>query len=411
MMQLVTEICMARVRLRNICANGAARQNQLFRFGTYSSPRGGAIGLLFLLCGMLLLTGCGSSGAQGNHQNGADAPAQLGAVAGSEAVAQATTLAQRHEESAPAPAPIGTVSYYESSVTLPVYPFEQYQSDAVDPDTNWPYKAFDYERFELEAPKPQNRRFRTIVLENAFLELTILPELGGRLWQVVHKPTGNRMFYQNTVVKPTRWGPGNQRGWFGLGGLEWAIGVPGTVGGAVVGNSGAHGGDMNGNLLAATIWEPGRGTRIYSNEEMGYGYRDSILKQEQRNEVPRRVVLSAELALKPEAVEVLMARADGFTAHRKQTQPAGASMGSMFKNPEHFYAGYLIEASGLKGYRVGKVQISDKHANFFINEGEANAEEIRALIAEAWHAVREQFGVELELEVELVGDWQFEEEA
>ena len=77
----------------------------------------------------------------------------------------------------------------------------------------------------------------------------------------------------------------------GLGGLEWAIGVPGTVGGAVVGNSGAHGGDMNGNLLAATIWEPGRGTRIYSNEEMGYGYRDSILKQEQRNEVPRRVVL------------------------------------------------------------------------------------------------------------------------
>ena len=197
----------------------------------------------------------------------------------------------------------------------------------------------------------------------------------------------------------------------GLGGLEWAIGVPGTVGGAVVGNSGAHGGDMNGNLLAATIWEPGRGTRIYSNEEMGYGYRDSILKQEQRNEVPRRVVLSAELALKPEAVEVLMARADGFTAHRKQTQPAGASMGSMFKNPEHFYAGYLIEASGLKGYRVGKVQISDKHANFFINEGEANAEEIRALIAEAWHAVREQFGVELELEVELVGDWQFEEEA
>ena len=225
MMQLVTEICMALVRLRNICANGAARQNQLFCFGTYSSPRGSAPGLLLCLFGMMLLTGCGSGSSAGNHQNGAEASAQLGALTDSEAVAQATTLAQRHEESAPAPAPIGTVSYYESSVTLPVYPFEQYQSDAVDPDTNWPYKAFDYERFELEAPKPQNRRFRTIVLENAFLELTILPELGGRLWQVVHKPTGNRMFYQNTVVKPTRWGPSNQRGWFGLGGLEWNIPV------------------------------------------------------------------------------------------------------------------------------------------------------------------------------------------
>ncbi len=117
----------------------------------------------------------------------------------------------------------------------------------------------------------------------------------------------------------------------GLGGLEWAIGVPGTVGGAVVGNSGAHGGDMNGNLLAATIWEPGKGARVYSNEEMQYAYRDSALKREQSRPVSRRVVLTAELKLTPEPVEVLMARAEGFTARRKQTQPAGASVGSMFK--------------------------------------------------------------------------------
>src|SRR5690606_20069225 len=121
----------------------------------------------------------------------------------------------------------------------------------------------------------------------------------------------------------------------GLGGLEWAVNVPGTVGGAVVGNSGAHGGEMSHILLAATVWEPGRGSRIYSNEEMEYAYRDSILKQEQKKDAPRRVVLSAELELKPEEVDVLMARADGFIAHRKQTQPGGASMGSMFKNPEH----------------------------------------------------------------------------
>ena len=196
----------------------------------------------------------------------------------------------------------------------------------------------------------------------------------------------------------------------GLGGLEWAVSVPGTVGGAVVGNAGAHGGDMADTLIAATIWGPGHGTRIYSNEEMEYDYRDSVFKREHAEDGPRSVVLSAELGLKSEEVDVLMARADGFTAHRKQSQPTGASMGSMFKNPEHYYAGYLIDAAGLKGFRSGDAAISEKHANFFVNEGNATAEDVRRLIAEAWNTVREQFGVELELEVELVGDWQFEED-
>lgn len=138
----------------------------------------------------------------------------------------------------------------------------------------------------------------------------------------------------------------------GLGGLEWAVSVPGTVGGAVVGNSGAHGGDMHTTLRAATIWEPGHGVRIYSNEELAYDYRDSTLKQEQQRDIPRRVVLSAELELAPAPVEVLMARADGFTAHRKQTQPGGATVGSMFKNPPNYYAGHLIEAAGLKACKL-----------------------------------------------------------
>lgn len=195
----------------------------------------------------------------------------------------------------------------------------------------------------------------------------------------------------------------------GLGGLEWAVSVPGTVGGAVVGNSGAHGGDMAATLRAATIWEPGRSVRIFNNTDMEYDYRSSILKREQGREISRRVVLSAELLLTLEPVEVLMARADGFTAHRKQTQPGGATVGSMFKNPENYYAGYLIEAAGLKGFRVGGAHISEKHANFFVNDEEATAEDVRSLIAEAWNSVREQFGVEMDLEVELVGDWQFEE--
>lgn len=194
----------------------------------------------------------------------------------------------------------------------------------------------------------------------------------------------------------------------GLGGLEWAIGIPGTVGGAVVGNAGSHGADIDGQFLAATIWEPGRGVSVYNREDMKYGYRDSALKRDQFVGQARRVVLSAELQLKPEAADVLSARADGFNAHRKERQPGGASTGSMFKNPENYYAGYLIDTAGLKGFRVGDAAISEKHANFFINEGEATAEDVRSLVAEAWNAVREQFGIEMDLEVELVGDWKFE---
>ena len=194
----------------------------------------------------------------------------------------------------------------------------------------------------------------------------------------------------------------------GLGGLEWAIGIPGTVGGAVVGNAGAHGDDMNGVLLAATVWEPGFGVRVYNREEMAYAYRDSVLKRDLGAARGRRVVLSAELRLRPEAVDVLSARAEGFNAHRKERQPGGASTGSMFKNPENYYAGYLIDTAGLKGFRVGEAAISEKHANFFINDGQATAEDVRALIAEAWNSVRDQFGIEMELEVELVGDWTFE---
>lgn len=194
----------------------------------------------------------------------------------------------------------------------------------------------------------------------------------------------------------------------GLGGLEWAIGVPGTVGGAVVGNSGAHGSDMSANLRAITVWEPGAGLRNYAAEDLEYDYRTSIFKKEQGKLKPRRLVLSAELQLKPESADVLRGRAEAFNAKRKQSQPGGATMGSMFKNPENYYAGYLIEAAGLKGHRVGQAHISEKHANFFINDGDASAEEIRNLIAEAWHQVREKFDVEMELEVELIGSWDFD---
>ena len=186
----------------------------------------------------------------------------------------------------------------------------------------------------------------------------------------------------------------------GLAGLEWAATVPGTIGGAVYGNAGAFGGDVAGNLMwAELLTENGR--EKFTVEQMGYGYRTSVLK---RNEIDA-IVLSAELSLKNSTKEEVTVKIKQFSAHRKATQPPGASMGSMFKNPDGDYAGRLIEAAGLKGTRIGNAEISPVHGNFFINHANTKAEDIRALIQLAQKTVKEKLGVTLELEVELIGEW------
>ena len=186
----------------------------------------------------------------------------------------------------------------------------------------------------------------------------------------------------------------------GFAGLEWAATVPGTIGGAVYGNAGAFGGDMAGNLLnAELLTENGREEFIV--EQIGYGYRTSILK---RGEL-KAIVLSAQLALKNSTKEEVTVKIQQFSAHRKATQPPGASMGSMFKNPAGDYAGRLIESAGLKGTRIGNAEISPLHGNFFINHANTKAEDIRALIQLVQKTVKEKQDVELELEIELVGEW------
>jgi len=186
----------------------------------------------------------------------------------------------------------------------------------------------------------------------------------------------------------------------GLAGLEWAATVPGTIGGAVYGNAGAFGGDMAGNLIwAELLTENGR--EKYTAEQMNYGYRTSILK---RGEL-EAVVLAAELSLRNSTKEEVTTNIEQFGAHRKATQPPGASMGSMFKNPPGDYAGRLIEAAGLKGARIGNAEVSPLHGNFFINHGTTRAEDIRLLIEMVMKTVKETQGVDLELEIELVGDW------
>jgi hypothetical protein len=123
------------------------------------------------------------------------------------------------------PLEAGQARIRATQVTIPTYPLESYRAAAFDPVYRWPYFRFDRERFQVDAPATQSRRYDLLVLENDYLEVSILPELGGRIWQVTHKPTGDTMFYQNRVVKPSPWGLANQLGWLGLGGLEWALPV------------------------------------------------------------------------------------------------------------------------------------------------------------------------------------------
>lgn len=188
----------------------------------------------------------------------------------------------------------------------------------------------------------------------------------------------------------------------GLKGFEWAVSVPGTVGGAVVNNAGAHGGDMAGNLVQATIinFKAHLLPEDWPVEKLAYAYRHSALKGHHR----RYLVLGATLQLEPGHDPAELGKiADGFVAYRKKTQPPGASLGSIFKNPPGDYAGRLIEASGLKGYQIGGVQVSPIHANFMVNLGNGTASDYNALIQHTRRVVYEKTGVQLELEIERVG--------
>ncbi|MBN1218781.1 MAG: UDP-N-acetylmuramate dehydrogenase [Anaerolineae bacterium] len=187
----------------------------------------------------------------------------------------------------------------------------------------------------------------------------------------------------------------------GLSGLEWAVGVPGTIGGAVVNNAGAYGSDMAHSLVRAELLSPD-GEQVW--QPVGwfdYDYRTSKLKGREKG----WIVLRAELEMAFAPVAEVKARVDIFNAQRRASQPPGATSGSMFKNPPGDYAGRLIEAAGLKGHRLGQAQISPIHANFFQNLGGASAAEILRLIEMAQETVRARFGVELELEIEVMGEF------
>ncbi len=210
----------------------------------------------------------------------------------------------------------------------------------------------------------------------------------------------------------------------GWSGLEWGAGVPGSLGGAVISNAGAHGSSLSDTLqsvrvLDARDLEAGPQVRDYTLEEAQMRYRDSRFRSHRRIEFdqegrplppprgliePAEIVLSVTCLLRRDDVETIKARVARYRQHRKETQPPQASAGSVFKNPPGDYSGRLIEAAGLKGTQIGKAQISPRHANFIVNLGGARASDILALIALARRTVHERFGIDLELEIELRGD-------
>ncbi|MCL5995939.1 MAG: UDP-N-acetylmuramate dehydrogenase [Chloroflexi bacterium] len=190
----------------------------------------------------------------------------------------------------------------------------------------------------------------------------------------------------------------------GLAGFEWAVGVPGTIGGAIVGNAGAHGSDTGANLYLAKVMRRGYAPEYWTPRQLAFGYRQSALKR--FSPVDRPVVLGALFDLKRDHRTNLERRASEFHAKRKASQPPGATIGSMFKNPPNDYAGRLIEAAGLKGTMHGGAMISPVHANFFVNvSGVAKASDVKALLDLAHDTVLKKFDVNLELEIELIGEW------
>lgn len=192
----------------------------------------------------------------------------------------------------------------------------------------------------------------------------------------------------------------------GLAGLEWASGIPGTVGGAVVGNAGAWGSDVASTLRQATVLHVDGSLGTWPAGRFEYGYRTSLLKRQVPGQRP--VVLEAEFQLRPAERQSLRARVAEIGSRRRASQPAGATCGSVFKNPPGDYAGRLVESAGLKGERRGGAVISPIHANFVVNEGAASARDVQSLVELMRQEVQARFGVTLELEIELLGEWQLE---
>ena len=187
----------------------------------------------------------------------------------------------------------------------------------------------------------------------------------------------------------------------GYGGIEWAAGIPGTLGGAVVYNAGAYDGCLADVLRSVTMLNGNNATKTVPAAGLGLAYRTSSIL---RGECPGCIVLSVEIAVTRRDSAALMRRIAELDEQRLGAQPRGRNSGSTFKNPPDDHAWRLIDAVGLRGHRIGDARISEKHSNFIENLGAARAADVAALMREAQRRVKEQFGIDLRNEVELVGE-------
>jgi UDP-N-acetylmuramate dehydrogenase len=187
----------------------------------------------------------------------------------------------------------------------------------------------------------------------------------------------------------------------GLAGIEFGISIPGSVGGAVWANAGAHGGEMRDVVASVDTWLPDRAERAtLTNEACAFAYRDSRFK------ASGEIVLAADLRLSAGVTDEIGARVAEHQAQRRATQPlADQNAGSVFRNPPGDHAGRLVDAAGLKGHRIGSAEVSTLHANFIVVDRGGSATDVRTVGDHVRAVVAERFGVELAYEIEFVGDW------
>lgn len=184
----------------------------------------------------------------------------------------------------------------------------------------------------------------------------------------------------------------------GLSGLEFAAGIPATLGGAIAGNAGAHGSCMADIIVSVTAMDYEGQTKIFAGEELAFGYRTSLFKE------GGLIVTEARMLLTPKPGEEIRRQMDHFLAVRRETQPVGSpTAGSVFVNPVEAPAGHLIEKAGLKGEREGGAQVSEKHANFIVNVDRATADDIMRLIKRIQETVFKESGIRLKTEIEFLG--------
>jgi UDP-N-acetylmuramate dehydrogenase len=191
----------------------------------------------------------------------------------------------------------------------------------------------------------------------------------------------------------------------GLTGLEFGLAIPGTVGGAVWANAGAHESDVATVLESARVLDAAGGEVILGGDALAFTYRESRFKHT-APDTPPEIVLEATFRLEAADADTIKTRLDDIRRWRQAHQPLGLpSAGSVFRNPDGTSAGKLIDEAGLKGLRIGGATVSEKHANFIVNDQKGSAADVRRLAERVRAEIRERTGVELQFEIEFVGDW------